>query len=307
VIKHDYDSLAQGTLFDIQRFSIHDGPGIRTLVFFKGCPLRCLWCDNPESWVSTPELGFSIQNCIGCGQCFKVCPTGAIKDDEERVDRGKCIVCGKCAEVCYARALTIIGRTYTVEEVIAEVKKDIMFYRRSGGGVTVSGGEPLAQPEFLEALLRGLRSENVHIAIETTGYAREEVIRKIFPLIDLILYDIKHMDSEKHRKYTGVGNERIHHNARVAAGLGIPIIIRVPVIPGYNDSEANIRATVLFAQELGGVREFHLLPYHRLGQSKYRKLGRKYLLEGVKPPSQQQIEQLAKMVESYGLKCRIGG
>lgn len=305
--RQDYDPLHQGMLFDIQRFSVHDGPGIRTVVFLKGCPLRCLWCSNPESQAHSPELGFTFQNCIGCGQCFAVCPTGAIQQGDRRIDREKCVVCGSCAEVCYARALTLIGKPWKVAEVITEVKKDVMFYRRSGGGVTVSGGEPLAQPEFLENLLRAFRSENIHSAIETSGYASEAVIKRVFPLADLILYDLKHMDSGKHREYTGVGNERILYNAQVAVGLGTPVIIRVPVIPGYNDSESNIAATALFAKELGGIRELHLLPYHRLGQSKYRKLDRKYPLEGVEPPPRYKVEQLAKIVESYGLKCSIGG
>lgn len=303
----DHDSPRQGTLFDIQRFSVHDGPGIRTLVFFKGCPLRCLWCDNPESQAYSPELGFSLSNCIGCGQCFQVCPTGAIRQGERRVDRAKCVVCGRCTEVCYARALTLIGKTYTVPEVIKEVKKDVMFYRRSGGGVTVSGGEPLAQPEFLLDLLRALRREHIHSAIETTGYAPAEVVERVFPEADLILYDLKHMDSAKHREYTGVGNERILQNATVAVGSGTPVIIRVPVIPGYNDSESNIRATARFARELGGVKELHLLPYHRLGQGKYRKLDREYPLEGLEPQSRSKVEELAGIVESYGLKCSIGG
>jgi len=305
-INHNLEEK-KGVIFDIQRYAVHDGPGIRTLVFFKGCPLRCLWCDNPESQQRSVEIGFAKQNCIGCGKCFEVCPESALHWGEGRVDRKKCTVCGKCTEVCFARALTLIGREITVTEVLREIERDRIFYRRSGGGVTFSGGEPLSQPEFLVAVIQSLRQVGIHTAIETSGYAPEHVIREVFPLLDLILYDIKHMNPEKHKAYTGVSNDRILDNLVVASTLRTEIIIRVPLIPGCNDSEDNIDQLVYFAKKLRAVREIHLLPYHRLGQHKYAKLGRSYPLDGVSPPPKERVVMLARRIEQQGFNCVIGG
>ncbi|MHB9095499.1 MAG: glycyl-radical enzyme activating protein [Eubacteriales bacterium] len=305
---YELDLQAKGIIFDIQRFSVHDGPGIRTLVFLKGCPLRCLWCSNPESQRREAEIMFIARNCIGCNKCLAVCPTGAIDFDlPSRVRTEKCNLCGKCIEVCYAAALNMAGQEKTVEMVLDELNKDNIYYRRSGGGITFSGGEPLAQPDFVEHLLAGCKAYGWHTTIETTGFTTEKVLKRVLPLTDLVLLDIKHMDDQKHKKHVGRSNKTVQRNARMVAGSGVPMIIRIPVIPQFNDDLINIRATASFAYSLGTVKELHLLPYHRLGQGKYGYLGREYPLEGIKPPKKSNLNRLKILVESFGLHCSIGG
>ncbi len=255
----------KGRIFNIQRFSIHDGPGIRTIVFFKGCYMRCAWCCNPES----QEYGI-----------------------ETIVENGK---------------EKTVGRDVTVEEIMPELLSDAIFYRRSGGGITLSGGECLAQHEFARDLLEACKNEGLHTAVESTANAPFEKIRAILPFLDLYLMDVKHMDSAKHREYTGVGNELILANARKIAESGVELIIRTPVIPGFNDTEGEIRAISRFAASLPGVKEHHLLPYHRLGQDKYAGLGRSYALDGVEPPTKERMEYLLSCAETSGLRCQIGG
>ncbi len=304
----ELDLQAKGIVFDIQRFSVHDGPGIRTLVFLKGCPLRCPWCSNPESQRREQEIMFIARNCIGCKKCLNVCPSGAIDFDlPSRIRPEKCTLCGKCIEVCYAGALNTAGQEKTVETVLNELKKDNVYYRRSGGGITLSGGEPLAQADFAGQLLAGCKANGWHTTIETTGFTTEKVLKRVLPLVDLVLLDIKHMDDQKHKKYVGKSNKTVHRNARVIAGSGVQMIVRVPVIPGFNDDLINIRSTANFAHSLGTVNELHLLPYHRLGQGKYDYLGRQYPLEGITPPSRGNMERLKLLVESCGLRCSIGG
>ena len=247
-------------------------------------------------------------NCIGCRKCLAVCEARAIDFElPERVDRGKCSNCGKCAQVCYAESLVMAGQEKTVEDVLYTLKKDNVFYRNSGGGITFSGGEPLIQHVFLEELLKGCKDNGWHNAVETTGYTTKKILGRILPLLDLVLLDIKHMQSERHKKTIGVSNEIILENAEFIANSGTRLIIRVPVIPGYNDDPENIRATAGFAASLGGVRELHLLPYHRLGQEKYGYLYRAYPYEGIIPPPRTDVEKLKTVVESYGLDCSIGG
>ena len=304
----DFNSGTKGIVFDIQRFSVHDGPGIRTLIFLKGCPLSCRWCSNPESQQKEPEIIFMPQRCINCLKCQLICPKNAIDFNlTARVCRQKCDLCGRCVEICHSRALNISGSEQTVGEVLAEIKKDSNHYRRSAGGITLSGGEPLAQPDFAEELLKGCKANGWHTAIETSGYTNEKVLKRILLWTDLVLLDIKHMDSTKHREGTSVSNEVILKNAQVIALTGVSMIIRTPVIPGFNDNLDNIREIAQFALKLGIVRELHLLPYHRLGQQKYAYLGKEYLLEGLKPPSREDMAGLKKVVESYGLTCSIGG
>ncbi len=304
----EFNPTAKGIVFDIQRFSVHDGPGIRTLVFLKGCPLSCRWCSNPESQQEEPEIIFMPPKCIDCQKCQAVCSTGAIDFNlASRIWREKCNLCGRCTDVCNAEALSISGGEQTVAEVLAELKTDSIYYRRSGGGITLSGGEPLGQPGFAEELLKGCKAHGWHTAIETTGLTSERVLKRILPWVDLFLFDLKHMDTEKHREGVKVSNEIILQNARIIAQFGVPMIIRVPVIPQFNDNVGNIRATTEFALKLETVRELHLLPYHRLGQQKYAFLGREYPLEGLTPPSRNDMLRLKELVESYGLACSIGG
>lgn len=306
--KNVLDLQAKGVIFDIQRFSVHDGPGIRTLVFLKGCPLHCQWCSNPESQKSEPEIMFIAHNCIGCKKCLSVCPTGAIDFDlPSRVNQNKCTLCGKCVEACYAGALNTAGQEKTVEMVLNELKNDTIYYRNSGGGITFSGGEPFFQQEFFEQLLIGCKANGWHTTIETTGYTNEKVLKKILPLIDLVLMDIKHMDDQKHKKYTGTSNKTVLKNARIIAKSGVPLIIRIPVIPEVNDDLINIKATANFVSSLGSIEELQLMPYHRLGQNKYEYLGREYALKEIKPSSKNNINQLKEVVEACGLKCSIGG
>ena len=255
----------QGRIFNIQRFSIHDGPGIRTIVFFKGCYMRCAWCCNPES------QQFEIQTLVEGGK--------------EKT----------------------VGRDVTVDEIMPEILADIPYYRRSGGGVTLSGGEVLVQADFAAELLRACKAAGLHTAIESAASSTYDKIEKLLPYLDLYLMDIKIMDPEKHKEYTGIDNSRILENARRVAKSGVELIIRTPVIPGVNDTAEQIRAISRFARELGTVKEHHLLPYHRLGQDKYAGLGRNYALKDVEPPEKEKMEYLLSVAEESGLKCQIGG
>ena len=289
------DTQVLGTVFNIQKYSVHDGPGIRTTVFLKGCPLRCLWCCNPESQSPRPEPAHVIERCFACGRCAKACPEQAITlaPDGLHIQRDTCSTCSffsgeqsadalkaPCAGVCPDRALVVYGSRKTVREVLAEVEKDALFYSRSGGGMTVSGGEPLMQPDFLMALLRESRKRRIRTAIETSAFASESVFLAVMPLLDTLLVDIKHPDSDRHREVTGVPNEPILRNIRAAREHfpSLPITIRTPVIPGINDSEEVIREIAAFAHELG--TNYELLPYHRLGEAKYTALGRRFPMEG---------------------------
>jgi len=305
---------AEGVVFNIQRYSVHDGPGIRTLVFLKGCPLRCLWCDNPESQLKTPELVYDEGKCIGSKACLDACPVGALSGIETdcggwrvEIDRAVCSACGICAESCVAHALAMMGERMNLGQVMKEVERDRPFYQRSGGGVTLSGGEPSAQLEFAAALLSECQARGIHTAVETCGCREWNAFSRLLRHTDLVLYDLKHMDSEKHKQFTGVPNELILENARRIAGEGIPMAVRFPIVPGYTDGERNIRATARFVEELRTVGEIHLVPYHRLGEFKYARLGREYDLATLRPPSESDMKRHAKMIESYGLRAQVGG
>ncbi len=255
-----------GMIFDIKKFAINDGPGIRTAVFLKGCPLRCVWCHNPESQSPLPELSFSPEKCIGCGWCSSVCPNG--------LDRALCTGCGKCAEKCYVGAREIIGRRMTVEDVLAEVLKDRIFYENSGGGMTVSGGEPLFQPEFTTALLEAAKKENIHNCLDTSGFAQWAKIEKMLPFVDIFLYDLKETDPERHLEYTGVPLEPILDNLREIDRRGGVTILRCPIVPGLNDRFEHADGIAEVANSLRHLSEINLMPYHPLGESKRTRLGK---------------------------------
>ena len=309
----DYLSL-KAPVFNVQTYSIHDGPGIRVTVFLKGCPLRCLWCANPESNLATPQLMTYISKCTGCGACAAVCPNHAVTVKErggkmaEFTDRSICTECGLCVDACPSEAREIAGKEQTVSEVLEKVLRDKLFIDASGGGMTVSGGECLMHPDFTEALLFAAKEKGLHTAVESCSFASRAVVDQVFKYVDLGLLDIKHMDSAVHKKLTGVPNEVILDNIRhVYHDLHVKVIIRVPVIPGYNDSDENIAATARFAAEkLGPDVAVHLLPYHRLGDSKKESLGEEVTLH-IEVPSDEHMQHLKSIVESFGLASQIGG
>jgi pyruvate formate lyase activating enzyme len=298
-----------GTVFDIKRFSIHDGPGIRTTVFFKGCPLSCRWCHNPESQALGPELIIRDSRCIRCGACLDVCDQGALSQAGDRIvtDATRCTLCGACVRTCYAEARELAGRQMTVEQLMAEIGQDGAFFDESGGGVTFSGGEPLAQPDLLLALLHACAEQEIHTALDTCGFASWATLDRVRPLVGLFLYDLKLMDDARHREFTGMSNKPILRNLRALSDLGHDIVLRLPVIPGINDDEENLRQIGTFVTGLPRRHSLSLLPYHRTATDKYERLNRAYLLSGIQPPSAEQMMAIADILVRYGLNIEIGG
>jgi pyruvate formate lyase activating enzyme len=293
-------------IFDVQRFSIHDGPGIRTVVFFKGCPLACLWCQNPESISKEKEIMFLSAKCIGCNRCLEVCPRNAIDFDYEyRVRKEKCDSCGVCAENCFSQALRVVGKEFTLDELLRELLRDVPFYEDSGGGVTFSGGEPLLHPPFLVEILRKCRESGIHTCIETCGFASWSIFEKIFELTSLFLYDLKIMNPNKHKRFIGADNSLILENAIKLCQVA-EVEFRMPLIPNYNDDSENILRVASFLKNVRKER-IHLLPYHRLGIGKYQQLGKKYengLLAN--KVSNDLIGKIKKEFSSHGIVVEVG-
>jgi pyruvate formate lyase activating enzyme len=296
-----------GLVFDIKRFSIHDGPGIRTTIFLKGCPLNCWWCHNPEGQRMEPELILRPERCIGCGACLDVCESGAVvlEGDVIVTRRARCTACGACVDVCYTEARELVGRHMTVDQVMDEIGQDVAFYDQSGGGVTFSGGDPLAQPAFLRDLLRACQTRGVHTALDTCGHAPWEVLDGVREDVDLFLYDLKLMDDARHREFTGVSNELILGNLEALSRKGHQIVLRVPIIPGINDDEENLRRIAVLAADLPSLERVDLLPYHRIGRDKYQRLGRPCPMPDIDPPSQAELATIEEMLQGFGLRVNL--
>jgi len=302
------DQAVSGRIFNIQRFSTEDGPGIRTTVFLKGCPLVCPWCANPESQLGTIEVAHSDPLCDHCGHCIPACDKQAISLNPEGgiiIDRTRCDNCAKCVAVCGPRALRVLGQDYTVEDVFEEIKKDESYYRNSGGGVTCSGGEPLTQARFVTALFKRCHEAGIHTTLDTCGAGPRRALERVLEHTNLVLFDLKLMDPDAHLAVTGWPNSDILRNAKLIASKGVRLIARVPLIPGLTDSDDNISAIAGFVRTLGAGIPVHVLPYHRFGMNKYTMLDRSYEPGDLKPPSQEQVARVVQRFESLGLQCEV--
>lgn len=301
--------MSEGLIFDIKRYSINDGPGIRTTVFFKGCPLHCRWCHNPEGQSFLPEVMLRASRCLKkCSDCLAACPEGALSKSGAFpvLDRARCTACGECADVCPTQAVEIVGRRLSAVELWREIEKDRIFYDESGGGVTFSGGEPLSQPEFLDEVLGLCRERRVHTAVDTCGMAAAEVLESIAGSADLFLFDLKTMDEEKHIAFTGESNRLILDNLRRLTARGRKIVVRIPVVPGVNDDAENVRRTAAYLGTLQGISEIRLLPYHRLGRGKSKGIDRETAGLEFAPPSEPAIERIKADLESFGFRVSRG-
>jgi len=300
--------LATGIIYNVQRYSIHDGPGIRTTVFLKGCPLDCWWCHNPESQKPGQEIIFWEERCLRCGDCAGTCKKGAVvfRNNMPVILTENCDLCGSCSSKCPSGAQEMVGRKVSAAELMKEIEKDTIFFDESGGGVTFSGGEPLMQPDFLDELLKRCKEKQINTAVDTSGYASWETVNRISENADLFLYDIKLMDNIRHKKYTGVDNDIIINNLKLLARKHNNIVIRVPVVPGINDSSDDMLAIGEFVLTLG-IKSLNILPYHNTGMDKYRRLHLEYKIPETKPPSQERMGEIKDRLESLGLNIKIGG
>ncbi|HSW39543.1 MAG TPA: glycyl-radical enzyme activating protein [Acidobacteriota bacterium] len=293
---------------NIQVFSIHDGPGIRTVVFFKGCPLACRWCANPECLAGNPQMGFIENLCAGCGKCFDACPGDAIRrtDDGHRIDYGRCRSCGDCMARCLYGALTRYGDTMTLAQVWDAVRRDKIFYDESRGGVTVSGGEPLLRADFVRELFRLCRRERIDTCVETCGHVDPAALLEIIPVTDHFLFDLKHMNPETHRSYTGRSNEAILKNAEALIAHGADVVFRQPLIPGVNDTAENIEATARFLKTLGDkAARLEIMPFHGMGRSKYKALNMSYTMEELRAVDDEQAASVRNAYLHCGIDCSV--
>lgn len=297
-----------GTIVDIKRFAVHDGPGIRTTVFLKGCSLACIWCHNPESISGRPELAYYEHKCIHCGSCVEACPVGAhsMSDNRHEYDRNLCIGSGECAKVCLGNALVFYGREMEAADVMDVIMEDKSFYEHSGGGMTISGGEPLLQHTFCRELLLLAKENSLHTAIDTCGAVPWKHIESVLNITDLFLYDVKHMDTQAHRRATGSGNELILENLAKLSKFGKAIEIRIPLVPGINDDVENIARTGQFLGNLKNITKVRVLPYHAYARSKYAALGIKDTMPDVTSPSDEKLDQIAAQLQTYGLDAISG-
>jgi pyruvate formate lyase activating enzyme len=300
--------VANGTIFRVERFAIHDGPGIRTTVFLKGCPLACAWCHSPESQSLAPEFMPRADRCIRCGACAGACPHDAIRfvDTPALARPAECDLCGSCAQACPSGARELVGRTVSVDDVLDVVEKDRIFYDQSGGGVTFSGGEPLMQPAFLSEAVARCRERHIHVAVDTSGYGDQAALLRIAGQADLFLFDVKILDEARHLAFTGVSNRPILDNLRVLAARHQAVIVRFPLVPGVNDDDDNVAALGRLAASLGLPR-VDLLPYHRAGTAKYHRLNREYRLADTQPPTRDDQDAVARTLEGFGLTVSRGG
>lgn len=302
--------MQSGLIFDVKKYAINDGPGIRVTVFFKGCPLQCAWCHNPESISTTMQKMYNPDKCMGCKACVEVCPEEActLTADGIVIDRELCTSCGKCAEICPTMATEMSGKMVTVDEIVKIVEKERVFFDQSGGGVTFSGGEPLQQAEFLIALLDEFGRRDIHRAVDTTGFTKSETLLEVAKRTDLFLYDLKMMDSARHKKWTGVGNEKILKNLKLLAETGAAVHIRIPLIKGVNDDDENIAQTASFVANLPGEkRKVHILPYHNIAANKYLRLGEKYDDSNMVEPSEEEQARVITKFADFDLQVIVGG
>jgi len=300
---------ASGVVFDLRRYALHDGPGIRTTVFLKGCPLRCDWCHNPESRAPEPQLLVRASRCLHCGACVAACPRGALalRDDGVATDPEACAACGACAEACPAEARELIGRRMTVADVLREVERDRPFFDQSGGGVTISGGEPLAQPDFTRALLAACRERDLHTVLDTSGHAPPEVAVMLAGLADLVLFDLKHPDDERHRAGTGVGNALILDNLRCMLAAGVDVLVRIPLVPGYNDGVADLERAAALVAALEPVPPVELLAFHPAAEEKHRRFGLPYRHVGARTQGPAALDACRDSFTRAGVTAIVGG